>query len=105
MIGEQAGNHQPCAVDIVVPTRNRAALIRVAVESLCQSSYPHFTLWIVDQSDDDATKQALAWHLATEPRLRYLPVTSRGAGLSRFWTVGSSSVAVIHPPELKNVRA
>lgn len=79
----QAGNRYPCAVDIVVPTRNRAALIGVAVESVCRSSYGHFTLWIVDQSDDDATQTALAPQMAVDARIRYLRVTSRGANFAR----------------------
>jgi glycosyltransferase involved in cell wall biosynthesis len=70
-------------VDIVIPTRNRGALIEGALTSVCQSSYPTFTLWIVDQSDDDATKQVVAAHAAKDPRIRYLRATSRGANFAR----------------------
>ncbi len=71
------------AVDIVVPTRNRAALIGVAIESVCRSSYPDFTLWIVDQSDDNATKEVVAVYQVSDARIRYLRVTSRGANFAR----------------------
>ena len=90
----QTSNH-PYAVDIVVPTRNRAALIGVAVESVCRSSYRDFTLWIVDQSDDDATKVALAPYLAADDRIRYLRVNSRGANFARNEGTAQGSAPIV----------
>lgn len=88
-------NHRiPCAVDIVMPTRNRAALIAVAIESVLHSSYPHFTLWIVDQSDDTATEAALDPYLA-DGRIRYLRATSRGANFARNEGTAQGSAPVV----------
>ncbi|GAB4192429.1 MAG: glycosyltransferase [Roseiflexaceae bacterium] len=67
-------------VDIVVPTRGRGALIDTTLSSIRQSTHTNFTLWVIDQSDDDATAQAVAPHLRADCRVRY--VRSRGRGIS-----------------------
>jgi GT2 family glycosyltransferase len=70
-------------VDIIIPTRGRGALIDVTVESIRHSSYPHFKLWVVDQSDDRATEAAVTHHAQADPRVHYLRSTTRGSNLAR----------------------
>jgi glycosyltransferase involved in cell wall biosynthesis len=64
----------------VICTRNRPELIGQAVASVLANDYPTFELIVVDQSDTDATRRALAPLQAAAPTLRYVH-TSR-VGLS-----------------------
>lgn len=64
----------------VICTRNRPDLIGQAVASVLANDYPTFELIVVDQSDTDATRRALAPLQAASPTLHYVH-TSR-VGLS-----------------------
>ncbi|MCB0060917.1 MAG: glycosyltransferase family 2 protein, partial [Caldilineaceae bacterium] len=82
-------------IDIVIPTRNRGALIEAALVSVRNSTYAAFTLWIVDQSDDDATEQTVRAQMAEDPRIRYLRSKSRGANFARNEGVAQGNAALI----------
>lgn len=49
----------PPLVSIWLPTRNRAALLRRAVESVIAQTYPHIQLLVVDDASDDETPELL----------------------------------------------
>jgi GT2 family glycosyltransferase len=70
-------------VDIVIPTRGRGALIDAAIQSIRECSDPDFNLWVVDQSEDDATEAAVSAHCRADRRVRYLRSQSRGSNLAR----------------------
>jgi glycosyltransferase involved in cell wall biosynthesis len=70
-------------VDVVIPTRGRGALIDVTIASIRQSAEKDFALWVVDQSDDDLTRQAVLKHAAADPRVRYLHAAPRGSDFAR----------------------
>lgn len=76
-------NDQAPAVDVVVCTRGRGDLIETTMASVRRSTYEDFVCWVVDQSDDDRTAQVVARHAASDPRVRYLRVKSRGVGVAR----------------------
>lgn len=82
-------------VDIVIPTRNRGSLIETALRSVRNSRYPAFTLWVVDQSDDDATERTVRTHGAEDQRIRYLRSSSRGANFARNEGVAQGSAEFI----------
>lgn len=82
-------------VDIVIPTRNRGSLIETALLSVRNSKYPAFTLWVVDQSDDDATERTVRTHGAEDQRIRYLRSSSRGANFARNEGVAQGSAEFI----------
>jgi GT2 family glycosyltransferase len=69
--------------DVVISTRGRGTLIDVTITSIRQSRHTAFTLWIVDQSDDDATERAVVPHAQADARVRYLRTTSRGVSAGR----------------------
>ncbi|MFZ0548839.1 MAG: glycosyltransferase family 2 protein [Candidatus Promineifilaceae bacterium] len=75
--------NRDAAVDIVVPTRGRGPRIQVLIESILMSNYPDFTLWIIDQSDDDETEQAIRPYTETDPRIRYERTLTRGSNIAR----------------------
>ncbi|HEU5096118.1 MAG TPA: glycosyltransferase family A protein [Reyranella sp.] len=71
----------PPLLSVMIPTRNRAAKVRRAVESILANSFRDFELIVVDQSTDRSTEQALA--AIDDPRLRYIPTDTVGAAVSR----------------------
>lgn len=67
---------------MVVCTRNRGERIAPTLRSILANSYTDFELLVVDQSEDDATLDALA-PFADDPRVRYERLDSVGIGASR----------------------
>jgi glycosyltransferase involved in cell wall biosynthesis len=82
-------------VDIIIPSRNRGPLITTAINSILSSHYQHFSLWIIDQSDDDRTRDAVAPLAQTDPRLHYLPTNTRGSNVARNIGLAASSAPYI----------
>lgn len=81
-------------VSVVVPTRNRPDQIGPCVASILANASPHFELIVVDQSDGDGSRRALAEHVG-DPRLRYEASDSRGAAASRNVGVSLSRAPLI----------
>lgn len=75
-------------VAAVICTRNRAGSILRAVRSVLDNDHGGFGLTIVDQSTDDATREALAEVLA-DPRVTY--VHTERPGLSRAYNLAIRS--------------
>jgi len=82
-------------VDVVIPTRNRGALIEAAITSILASDYTAFTLWVVDQSDNDATEQTVLGFARADSRVRYLRLASRGISAARNSSVASNAASFI----------
>jgi len=71
------------SVDVIIATRGRGALIDATVSSIRQSAHGDFELWVVDQSDDDATERAVAPHMAQDRRVHYRRSVSQGVDIGR----------------------
>jgi glycosyltransferase involved in cell wall biosynthesis len=69
--------------DVVVCTRGRAELLDLAVASILRSDHADFDLWIVDQSDDSETRNAVLRHGAIDRRVHYHGTNSRGLDMAR----------------------
>ena len=74
-------------ISVIVPTYNRAALLREAVDSVRRQTYRHWELIVVDDGSTDDTTALLAGF--AEPRLRVIrsehtgnPARVRNAGLA-----------------------
>lgn len=76
----------PVHASVVICTRNRADNIGTAVKSVLALDYPSFDLTIIDQSDTDATQQAIEAVADGDDRLNYVHVDE--AGLSRAYNHG-----------------
>jgi glycosyltransferase involved in cell wall biosynthesis len=73
-------------VSVVICTRNRPDLIGNAVASVLANTYPSFDVLIVDQSDDDSTREVVGALRASYCNLGY--VHTNQPGLSRAYNIG-----------------
>jgi GT2 family glycosyltransferase len=78
--------NQPPLVSIILPTHNRAALLREAVDSVIAQTFPGWELIIIDDGSTDETRQYL--RCLTDDRIRViesdhcgLPAKLRNVGL------------------------
>lgn len=76
-------------VSVVIPTKNRAVAIFDAVQSVFEGTYQHFEIFVVDQSDDNATQEVLApffkgprFHYRLNRRPGYGAASSRNIGIA-----------------------
>ena len=82
-------------VDVVIATRGRGDLIDVTIASVRASHRAAWSLWIVDQSEDDATERAVMRHARADARINYVRVQSRGISAARNAGVAASSAPII----------
>ncbi len=69
-------------ISVILPTRNRAALLPTAIESVKGQTYDHWELLIVDDGSGDATPSVVAGFLA-DPRIRALRMGGDGVAAAR----------------------
>lgn len=71
----------PPMVSIIMPTRNRAAILPKAIASVLAQDYQAWELLVVDDGSEDDTAAVVA--AIADPRVRYLPGTGQGAAAAR----------------------
>jgi glycosyltransferase involved in cell wall biosynthesis len=69
-------------ISVILPTRNRAALLPAAIESVRAQSYGRWELLVVDDGSTDATASVLAG-FAADPRIRVLHGHGKGVAAAR----------------------
>src|SRR5574342_575364 len=83
-------------IDVVVPTFNRAAMLKRAIDSLLAQDYPldRYRITIVDDGSTDETRPLLQKAGAVRDRLRALRIEHRGAYAARNagWQAGSGEI-------------
>jgi beta-1,4-mannosyltransferase len=78
-------------VSIYMPTRNRVALLKRAVDSVLSQTHRELELWVVDDGSTDATQEYLQCASAADPRLHVLRnEQSVGAPRSRNLAIAQS---------------
>ncbi len=82
-------------VDIVIPTRGRGQLITTTISTILKSRQPDFTLWIVDQSDDDATRKAVEPFVTQDSRVKYVNTPTQGSNIARNMGIAAGSAPYI----------
>lgn len=81
-------------VSVVIPTYNRARLLRRALDSVFAQSYPHYEVLVVDDASTDDTAEMIAGY--EDPRLRYLVQPENGGvGAARNRGMRESSGSLI----------
>ena len=68
------------AITVIIPTHNRAGLIRRAVASVLAASGPDDEVIVIDDGSTDDTRNALA---SLQTRIRYIYTSHQGAGAAR----------------------
>jgi glycosyltransferase involved in cell wall biosynthesis len=81
-------------ISVVVATRNRANDAGACLRCILANPGADFDVIVVDQSDNDATKEAMAPFLA-DPRFRYLRSETRGLSISRNVGIASTRAPII----------
>lgn len=70
------------SLDIVIPTRNRGAMIDETLASIFASSRSDFSVWVIDQSENNETRQNVSkWR--NDPRFNYIKSTKQGSNVAR----------------------
>jgi GT2 family glycosyltransferase len=81
-------------VSVIVCTRNRPTHIGACVESILANPGDAFELLVVDQSDDDATEQALV-PFSIDRRFRHVRSATRGLSMARNVGVGATRAPLV----------
>lgn len=80
--GHQALMTDRPLISVILPTRDRAALLPSAIASIQAQSYEHWELLIVDDGSRDATPSVVADYLK-DPRIRLLESGGKGVAAAR----------------------
>lgn len=78
------GETEPPRVSVIMPTYNRAGLIRESLESVLHQTFPHFELLVINDGGDQEVESVL--EAFTDSRLRY--AYAEHGGLSQALNVG-----------------
>jgi GT2 family glycosyltransferase len=70
-------------VSVVIPTFNRARIIRRAIESAARQTYPHVEIVVVDDGSSDDTPALLERLCKEDPRIVYIRQENRGVSGAR----------------------
>ena len=77
-------------VSVILPTYNRAEILKKSIDSVLMQSYPEFELLIVDDGSTDNTKELVASY--EDSRIRYLYTEiNRGAAAARNFGIENAS--------------
>jgi glycosyltransferase involved in cell wall biosynthesis len=79
----------------VLPTRNRAHLIRNAVDSVFAQSYPQWELLIVDDGSTDDTASIIAELASTDDRIRLIASTGIGGAGARNLGLDAATGSIV----------
>ena len=74
---------RPLPIDVIIPTRNRGASLTRTLLSLLADANPQLRIWVVDQSDGDATARAVQPFCHQDERVHYLQTPTRGISSAR----------------------
>src|SRR6266540_1479939 len=75
------GKSKMPSVSVVIPTYNRASLLREAIDSVLNQTFNDLELIIVDDGSTDNTEEVV--HSFTDHRLMYLKQQNEGASSAR----------------------
>jgi GT2 family glycosyltransferase len=72
------------AVSIIIPSFNRAKVLRATLAQFLNQPFQSFEIWVIDQSDPPDREENFSYLLEVgDPRLHYLHITRRGPSNAR----------------------
>ncbi len=77
-------------VSCVVPTYNRAQLLKDAIESTIAQTYPNWELIVVDDKSADNTAEVVKAYAAKDPRIKYFLNPEKGVSSARNYGIQMS---------------
>lgn len=80
-------------ISVILPTRNRAALLPTAIESVLAQIYPNWELLIVDDGSTDDTPAIIAAY--RDPRIQALRAAGSGVAAARNLALAQAKGALI----------
>lgn len=78
-------------VSVVIPTHNRAALLKEAIESVLAQTYQDWELIVIDDGSTDTTRETVEAYVKRDPRVRYIHQSNQGLPKTR-----ARSLSVVH---------
>ncbi|MDP1808381.1 MAG: glycosyltransferase [Actinomycetota bacterium] len=69
-------------VSVVIPTHNRAALLRKAIDSVLAQTHQEFEIIVVDNGSTDETREMVGGYVAKDARVRYHYQENSGSPVS-----------------------
>ena len=70
-------------VSVVIPTYNRAAFLKEAIESVLAQTYQAWELIVIDDGSTDTTRETVEAYVKRDPRVRYLYQSNQGLPKTR----------------------
>ena len=77
-------------IDVIIPTYNREASVKRAIDSVLNQSYKNFFLIIVDDGSTDQTKSLLE-NYKDHPQIKILNQENRGVSAARNFGISNSN--------------
>ena len=81
LLAGHAATPETPLVSVIMPTYNRAGILRDAITTVLEQRYPHWELWVCDDGSTDGTDQVVG-HF-DDARIHYLSLPRRGAAAAR----------------------
>ncbi|WP_201861467.1 glycosyltransferase [Microvirga soli] len=69
-------------VSVIMPTRNRASVLKRAIRSVLSQTHANLELIVVDDGSTDGTEKLLRTHIP-DPRVVYIPIAASGVSAAR----------------------
>jgi len=82
-------------IDIVIPTRNRGPLVVDSLKSLQENSFQNFQVWIVDQSTNALTANAVQSLVKGDARFSLISTNTKGADTARNIGIKAGMASIV----------
>jgi glycosyltransferase involved in cell wall biosynthesis len=83
LVQDYRDRSQSSRVSVIMPTWNRAFIVRRAIDSVLRQSYRNLELILVDDGSTDETETVVRTAYGNDPRFLYVRETHRGVGHAR----------------------
>jgi glycosyltransferase involved in cell wall biosynthesis len=82
-------------IDIVIPTCNRKEFVVNTIQSIQANTFQDFQVWIVDQSDDTTTADAVKPIATEDTRISYIHSKQKGVNIARNRGISAGKAPIV----------